>query len=78
MRSFNQRLVKNEDRYNKFIYDKQDYLDKNQELINKCKEEELKVMYSEFWSEDSSFHKLRNEFVYKRCPIKTPLRLQDA
>ena len=33
-------------------------------------------MYDEFWKEDSIFHKLRYEFVYKTCPFQTPKRLK--
>jgi len=33
-------------------------------------------MHPEFWEKDSIFHKLRREFVYKICPIKTPKRLK--
>jgi len=33
-------------------------------------------MYPEFWEEDSDFHKLRYEFVYKICQTKTPKRLK--
>ena len=32
-------------------------------------------MYDEFWKQDSIFHKLRKEFVYKTCSLKTPERL---
>ena len=71
-------LVEDEDRYDEFIYDKQDYLQKNEVYIDKCKEQELKIMYPEFWNEESSFHLLRHEFVYKVCPIKTPQRLINA
>jgi len=43
---------------------------------NKVKEAEIKIMYSEFWDKNSSFHNLRREFVYKICPTKTPTRLK--
>jgi putative two-component system hydrogenase maturation factor HypX/HoxX len=33
-------------------------------------------MYDEFWKEDSIFHTLRKEFVYKTCPTQTPQRLK--
>ena len=75
LRDYCSLLVTNEDKYDDFIYDKQDYLTKNKEYINKCKERELKVMYPEFFEEDSQFHKLRHEFVYKVCSLKTPDRL---
>ena len=73
-----QELVEDENKYDDYIYDKQDNLESSKDYINSCKEKELKVMYPEFWNETSEFHKLRNEFVYKVCPIKTPQRLIDA
>jgi len=78
LRSFATSLVDDEDKYDDFIYDKQDYIEENKEYINECKEQELKVMHPEFWDETSEFHTLRHEFVYKVCPIKTPERLKDA
>jgi putative two-component system hydrogenase maturation factor HypX/HoxX len=77
LRSFASELVEDEDKYEDFIYDKQDYLEQNKEYINQCKEQELKVMHPEFWDEKSEFHTLRHEFVYKVCPIKTPQRLKS-
>jgi len=59
-----------------FIWDKQDYLEKNRDKIEALKEKELSTMHPEFWSEESSFHELRREFVYKLCPRKTPERLK--
>jgi len=78
LRDFARRLEEDEDKYDDFIYEKQDYLEINREFINECKENELKVMHPEFWSEKSEFHKLRKEFVYKICPISTPQRLKNA
>jgi len=34
-------------------------------------------MYPEFWEEDSAFHELRREFVWKVCPTKTPERFKQ-
>ncbi len=59
-----------------FIWDKQDYLEENGEVIEACKEREIEVMYPEFWEEISSFHELRREFVWKLCPQETPQRLK--
>jgi len=59
-----------------FIWDKQDYLEVNRAKIEALKEKELAVMHPEFWSEESSFHTLRREFVYKLCPRETPERLK--
>jgi putative two-component system hydrogenase maturation factor HypX/HoxX len=77
LRSFAKSLVDDEEKYEDFIYAKQDYLEENEEHINQCKEEELQVMHPEFWDENSEFHLLRHEFVYKVCPIKTPDRLKS-
>jgi putative two-component system hydrogenase maturation factor HypX/HoxX len=59
-----------------FIWDKQDYLEENRDVIEACKEAEIEVMYPEFWEENSSFHQLRREFVWKVCPMMTPARLK--
>ena len=57
-----------------FLWDKQEYLLDNKEMIESHKERELEIMYPEFWEEDSLFHKLRYEFVYKVCAVGTPER----
>ena len=59
-----------------YIWDKQDYLEENTATIEAYKEKELEVMHPEFWDEKSEFHTLRQEFVYKVCPRKTPQRLK--
>jgi putative two-component system hydrogenase maturation factor HypX/HoxX len=59
-----------------FIWDKQEYLEENKKWIEELNERELHIMYPEFWDKDSSFHKLRADFVYKRCSLKTPKRLK--
>lgn len=59
-----------------YIWDKQDYLEENTATIEAYKEKELEVMHPEFWDEQSEFHALRQEFVYKVCPRKTPQRLK--
>jgi len=76
LRSYAQSLIADEDKYDDFIYDKEDYLEENKEYINHCKENEIQVMYPEFWKEESLFHKLRYDFVYKKVPTITPKRLQ--
>ncbi|QHG90844.1 hydrogenase [Sulfurimonas sp. CVO] len=76
LRSFTDKLANMQDKYDDFIYEKEDYLQRNREFINECKENELKTMHLEFWNEDSSFHKLRHDFVYKVCSIETPQRLK--
>ena len=60
-----------------FIWNKQDYLEANREQIEALKEQELEVMHPEFWDEESAFHTLRQEFVYKLCPKETPMRLKS-
>ncbi len=60
-----------------FIWDKQDYLEENGAKIEALKEAEIEVMYPEFWEENSSFHQLRREFVWKVCPTKTPTRFKE-
>ena len=77
LREFTQGLLVDEDAYVDYLYDKEDYLNANRDLINQCKENELKIMHPEFWDEESSFHKLREEFVYKVCPTQTPIRLKE-
>jgi putative two-component system hydrogenase maturation factor HypX/HoxX len=62
---FCQDLQNNDTKYYGFVNLKEEYLEVNSEKINFCKEKELKIMHSEFWDEESSFHKLRHEFVYK-------------
>jgi putative two-component system hydrogenase maturation factor HypX/HoxX len=57
-----------------FLWDKQEYLLDNKEMIESHKEQELEIMYPEFWDKDSVFHKLRYEFVYKVCAVRTPER----
>ena len=59
-----------------FIWKKQEYLEEHTEHIEALKERELEVMHPEFWDADSSFHKLREAFVYKVCPRETPERLK--
>ncbi len=59
-----------------FLWDKREYLLENEERIEALKEKELEVMHPEFWDENSPFHTLRREFVYKVCPKETPERLK--
>lgn len=77
LKDFCKNLVKNEDWYEDFLWEKQEFLIENEEFIEQCKEKELKIMHPEFWNEDSPFHKLRYDFVYKVCPLETPKRLKD-
>lgn len=59
-----------------FIWDKQDNIEENRTVMESCKRSELEKMYPEFYDKCSEFHRLRNEFVYKKCPRQTPLRLK--
>ena len=70
-------LIKNEDWFEEYLWQKSEFLEENESYIEECKNNELKTMYPEFWEKDSIFHKLRYEFVYKICPVKTPKRLNS-
>jgi putative two-component system hydrogenase maturation factor HypX/HoxX len=59
-----------------FLWNKEDYLEENRAKIEALKEKELEVMHPEFWDEESEFHNLRYDFVYKVCPLETPSRLK--
>ena len=78
LNEFAQALTEDEDKYNDFLYDKGECLSKNIDIMEQKKEEELKVMYAEFWDKESFFHKLRYDFVYKVCQIQTPQRLKKV
>ena len=78
LESFCNDLIADEDTFEDFLWDKEDYLQENEAYIDRCKEDEIKIMYPEFWDERSEFHKLRHDFVYKVCPLKTPERLKNA
>ena len=75
LKEFCKKLLNDADEYYGFLDKKSNRLDEDEKLIYDCKESELKKMYPEFWNEQSKFHKLRADFVYKVCPIKTPERL---
>ena len=76
LREYATSLVKDEDKYDDFLWEKEDNLEENSEYINQCKENEIKIMYPEFWEESSDFHTLRYDFVHKVSPFITPARLQ--
>ena len=78
LNEFAQNLLEDEDKYSDFLYEKEDRLSQNAYKIEQKKEQELKIMYSEFWDKESSFHKLRYNFVYKVCSIETPQRLKGT
>lgn len=60
------------------LWEKEEYLEKYRSEIEALKEKELEIMYPEFWDKESSFHTLRQEFVYKLCPRETPKRLKNV
>ncbi|WP_281951718.1 hydrogenase maturation protein [Nitrosophilus kaiyonis] len=64
-----------DDKFYELLDKKRDCLEKEEILINRCIENELEKMYPEFWNSKSLFHRLRHDFVYKICPLQTPLRL---
>jgi putative two-component system hydrogenase maturation factor HypX/HoxX len=76
LETFCQKLYADEDVYEDFLWDKEEYLEENKEMIEAAREAEIAVMHPEFWDESSSFHTLRYEFVYKLCPRETPKRLK--
>jgi putative two-component system hydrogenase maturation factor HypX/HoxX len=71
-----QEILSDEDRFEDMLWDKQDFIEENLEKMEECKKAELKTMHPEFWDEDSEFHQLRYDFVYKICPLVTPKRLK--
>ncbi|WP_458699419.1 enoyl-CoA hydratase-related protein [Sulfurospirillum sp. 1307] len=76
LQEYCENLFANEDEYYDFLDSKAEFLEKNEYYIEECKERELTKMYPEFWNENSEFHKLRYDFVYKVCPTCTPKRLR--
>ena len=76
LEEFCQNLL-DDDFYEDFIDKKKDDLEENYSYMQKCKENELQIMYDEFWDESSSFHSLRYDFVHKINPQNTPKRLKD-
>ncbi len=59
-----------------YILDKTAYLKTNKVHIESLKEKELEVLKSELREENSLFHVLRKNFVYKVSPNATPIRLK--
>jgi putative two-component system hydrogenase maturation factor HypX/HoxX len=76
LQQFCEKLVEDEERYEDFLWDKEDALEENKEAMQHARTQELAVMYPEFWEKESKFHTLRYEFVYKICPTHTPKRLK--
>lgn len=76
LEEFCQNLL-DDDFYEDFIDNKKDGLEENYSYMQECKENELQIMYDEFWNESSTFHALRYDFVHKVKPQNTPKRLKD-
>ncbi len=76
LQEFCENIIADEDKYSDFLWEKEDYLEENTHLIEKARENEIAVMYPEFWDKASQFHRLRYEFVYKICPRVTPKRFK--
>ena len=62
--------------FDEYIWQKQDFLEENIDLIESCREKEIEIMHPEFWEDESEFHLLRYQFVYKVCQSNTPERLK--
>ncbi len=77
LKKFCKELIEDEDSFDDFIDDKKDFLFDNEQKIERLKEEELKRMYPEFWDKNSSFHKLRKEFIYKKEHKDSLKRLKE-
>lgn len=77
LEEFCENLLSDEDSFEEFIDEKKDFLYENETSIEKLKEEELKRMYPEFWDEESSFHNLRKEFIYKKEHEDSLKRLKE-
>ncbi len=77
LKQFCEDLIRDEEIFEDFIDDKKDFIFDNEEKIEKLKEKELQRMYPEFWDEDSSFHKLRKEFIYKKEHNDSLKRLKE-
>jgi len=65
-----------EDELEDFLWEKEECIEEEKEAMELCKRQELQTMHPEFWEENSPFHQLRYEFVYKICPTQTPKRLK--
>lgn len=74
LESFCLELVEDLDKYYEVLDAKEERLDRDRDKIEESLKMELKIMHPQFWDENSKFHKLRHDFVYKVCPLKTPER----
>lgn len=77
LETFCERLIENEEVYEAFIEKKKDFLFDNEHCIEDKKEQELQRMYLEFWEPNSSFHKLRSEFIHKKEHKESLKRLKE-
>jgi len=78
LKKFVESIAKDDDKIFELLEEKRENLERDFDLILEKKDEELKIIYPQFWEKNSLFHKLRKEFVYKLCPIKTPERFQKT
>ncbi|WP_457748144.1 enoyl-CoA hydratase-related protein [Sulfurimonas sp.] len=76
LQEYCQEIADREDFIQDFLWEKEEFLEQNKTFIEQHREEEIAIMYPEFWEKESNFHTLRYEFVHKICPTKTPQRLK--
>ncbi|WDE03718.1 hydrogenase maturation protein [Thalassomonas viridans] len=71
------RIMLEDDQYVALLSTKLAQRDKDEleKPLARYREEELEQMKQCFWGENSRYHQLRKNFVYKVCPTKTPQRL---
>lgn len=77
LEAFCENLAQSENYYD--FLDNKEHLRKKDEAtkaLQSYRDEELAFMYESFYNENSPFNQLRKDFVYKRCPLKTPQYLQ--
>lgn len=77
LEKFCEELILDKEKFENFIDEKKDFIFDNEEKIERLKEKELQKMYPEFWDKTSSFHRLRNEFIYKKEHKKSLERIKE-
>ncbi len=78
LKAYCQTLQSDEERYYDLLDAKADRLALEKPVMEAAKRKELEIMHPQFWDPKSPFHALRYEFVYKRCPAKTPERFKQC
>ena len=73
-------LYEDEERYEELLDIKRQKIHHTSftEEIQRHREIELERMYPSFYDPASEFNRLRKDFVYKLCPIQTPIYLQGV